>query len=47
MLTPCSLPATQPTQNGDLISEFDLIENAWAECAAKVDLLIKCQIPAR
>ncbi|MEZ2744270.1 Rz1-like lysis system protein LysC [Halopseudomonas bauzanensis] len=42
-VTPCTLPATSPTQNGDLLTDADRTEAAWAECAAQVDIIYQHQ----
>lgn len=39
----CTMPATSLKTNGDLRRAFDQAENAWAICAAKVDLIVACQ----
>ena len=38
-----ALPATGPASNGDLLTDQDRIEAAWAECAAQVDMIYKQQ----
>ncbi|WP_407920253.1 Rz1-like lysis system protein LysC [Halopseudomonas litoralis] len=43
-VTPCILPATSPAQNGDLLTDADRIEAAWAECAAQVDIIYQYQV---
>ncbi|WP_145588372.1 Rz1-like lysis system protein LysC [Yersinia aldovae] len=43
MLTPCQLPASNPQSNGQLNDDVDLLERAWAQCAAQVDMTINCQ----
>ncbi|WP_369124705.1 MULTISPECIES: Rz1-like lysis system protein LysC [unclassified Pseudomonas] len=40
---PCSLPATQPTHNGELLTDQERVESAWAECAAQVEMLYQQQ----
>jgi hypothetical protein len=42
-VTPCLLPATTPGNNGALLDDQDLIETAWAECAAQVDMVYNHQ----
>ncbi|WP_022955772.1 Rz1-like lysis system protein LysC [Perlucidibaca piscinae] len=42
-VTPCQLPATAPRLNGQLHSDLQLIEGAWAQCAAQVDTTYRCQ----
>ena len=45
MVTRCVLPATAPHNNGALLSDQDVIEAAWAECAAQVDMIYRHQNP--
>jgi hypothetical protein len=33
------LPATAPSNNGELLQDPDTLEAAWAECAAQVDMV--------
>ncbi|WP_217639876.1 Rz1-like lysis system protein LysC [Halomonas subterranea] len=40
--SPCSLPASQPTTNGELNLQLERTEAAWAQCAAEVDAIINC-----
>ncbi|WP_238066558.1 Rz1-like lysis system protein LysC [Pseudomonas shirazica] len=40
----CVLPATTPTANGELLNDQDLVEQAWAECAAQVDRVYQHQV---
>ncbi|WP_218568062.1 Rz1-like lysis system protein LysC [Pseudomonas sp. v388] len=42
-VTPCQLPATRPSSNGMLLDDQDIIESAWAECAAQVDMVYQAQ----
>ncbi|WP_442908978.1 Rz1-like lysis system protein LysC [Halopseudomonas sp.] len=42
-VTPCTLSATRPQRNGNLLTDTDVIESDWAECAAKVDMLYQYQ----
>ncbi|WP_285352131.1 Rz1-like lysis system protein LysC [Pseudomonas sp. ME-P-057] len=42
-VVPCSLPATSPSNNGALLSDQDLVENAWAECAGQIDMIYRHQ----
>ena len=42
-VVPCSLPATAPASNGDLLTDTDRLEAAWAECAAQVDMIYNHQ----
>jgi hypothetical protein len=32
-----------PRINGDLLSALDAAYTAWADCAARVDLIVDCQ----
>ncbi|WP_350355177.1 Rz1-like lysis system protein LysC [Larsenimonas rhizosphaerae] len=41
--TPCTLPASHPTSNGELHLQLERTEAAWAMCAAEVDAIIACQ----
>ncbi|WP_240638168.1 Rz1-like lysis system protein LysC [Pseudomonas jilinensis] len=43
-VVPCSLPATSPHNNSDLLTDIDRIEAAWAECAAQVDTIYHYQV---
>nr|WP_219854010.1 Rz1-like lysis system protein LysC [Pseudomonas entomophila] len=43
-VVPCQLPATHPRHNGDLLSDQDRLEHAWAECAAQVDRILEHQV---
>ncbi|QDQ27711.1 hypothetical protein FNU76_15885 [Chitinimonas arctica] len=45
-LSACRLPASQPQTNRDLLREVEALEQAWAECAAQVDLTLACQADA-
>ncbi|WP_422671005.1 Rz1-like lysis system protein LysC [Billgrantia pellis] len=40
--TPCTLPASSPTTNGELNLQLERTEAAWAQCAAEVDAIILC-----
>lgn len=42
-VVPCSLPATRPSSNGELMSDQDTAEAAWAECAGQVDMIYRYQ----
>ena len=42
-VVPCQLPATRPSHNGDLLTDQERTEAAWAECAAQVDMIFKQQ----
>ncbi|WP_218241382.1 Rz1-like lysis system protein LysC [Pseudomonas sp. Irchel 3E13] len=43
-VVPCVLPATAPADNGTLLNDQDLVEQAWAECAAQVDRIYQHQV---
>lgn len=43
-MVPCVLPATSPINNGELLTDADMIEAAWAECAAQVDTIYQHQV---
>ncbi|WP_458692919.1 Rz1-like lysis system protein LysC [Modicisalibacter radicis] len=40
--SPCTLPASSPTTNGELHLQLERTEAAWAYCAAEVDAIITC-----
>ncbi|WP_428994531.1 Rz1-like lysis system protein LysC [Halomonas elongata] len=40
--SPCTLPASHPTTNGEMHRQLELTEAAWASCAARVDAIIDC-----
>ncbi|MEB3733448.1 Rz1-like lysis system protein LysC [Halopseudomonas pachastrellae] len=40
-VTACTLSATQPQTNGHLLTDTEVIESDWAQCAAKVDAIIE------
>ena len=42
-VVPCQLPATGPHNNGDLFTDQERTEAAWAECAAQVDMIFNQQ----
>ncbi|MCB2255359.1 Rz1-like lysis system protein LysC [Pseudomonas chlororaphis] len=42
-VVPCLLPATSPNNNGDLLTDQDRAEAAWAECAGQVDMVYQHQ----
>lgn len=42
-VVPCRLPATAPTNNGELLDDSERLEAAWADCAAQVDMLYRHQ----
>lgn len=44
MVVPCQLPATAPVKNGQLLSDQERTELAWAECAAQVDSVYQYQV---
>ncbi|WP_414704785.1 Rz1-like lysis system protein LysC [Pseudomonas coleopterorum] len=41
--SPCTLPATAPRHNGELLGDQDSLEAAWADCAAQVDMIFRHQ----
>ncbi|WP_404395242.1 Rz1-like lysis system protein LysC [Pseudoalteromonas phenolica] len=43
IVIPCRLPASKPITNESLSSEISIIEQAWHDCAAQVDMIIECQ----
>ena len=44
-VVPCVLPATSPSNNGELLTDTERAELAWAECAAQVDMVYNHQQP--
>ncbi|WP_336332352.1 Rz1-like lysis system protein LysC [Pseudomonas putida] len=42
-VTRCTLSATDPSTNGELLDDQDATETDWAACAAKVDIIYACQ----
>ena len=44
MVVRCVLEATAPTKNGQLLSDQERTELAWAECAAQVDRVYEHQV---
>ena len=42
-VTPCTLSPTEPQTNGHLLTDVDVTEADWAECAAKVDMVYQHQ----
>ncbi|MEA1606156.1 Rz1-like lysis system protein LysC [Pseudomonas spirodelae] len=44
-VVPCVLPASSPSTNGELLTETERAELAWAECAAQVDMIYSHQQP--
>jgi hypothetical protein len=44
-VVPCLLPVTSPNTNGELLTELERAELAWAECAAQVDMIYQHQKP--
>ncbi|WP_232108836.1 Rz1-like lysis system protein LysC [Pseudomonas mosselii] len=44
VVVPCQLPATAPTRNGQLLTDQERTELAWAECAAQVDRVYQHQV---
>ncbi|WP_323370362.1 Rz1-like lysis system protein LysC [Pseudomonas helleri] len=45
-VTACRLPPSQPTNNGELLLNPEEAEEAWAACAAQVDMILDCQLKA-
>lgn len=43
-VVPCSLQATSPSSNGELLTDQDRAEAAWADCAAQVDMVYRHQL---
>ncbi|HFX2802439.1 TPA: Rz1-like lysis system protein LysC [Pseudomonas aeruginosa] len=41
VVTACTLNPATPTSNDELSDDSDYLLSAWAECAAKVDTIIK------
>ncbi|WP_318389653.1 Rz1-like lysis system protein LysC [Enterobacter sp.] len=39
----CQLPESNPVNNGELRAAKDAAEGAWAQCAARVDMIVDCQ----
>ncbi|WP_220467264.1 Rz1-like lysis system protein LysC [Pseudomonas mosselii] len=44
VVVPCQLPATAPTRNGQLLTDQERTELAWAECATQVDRVFQHQV---
>ncbi|WP_218187487.1 Rz1-like lysis system protein LysC [Pseudomonas sp. NBRC 111118] len=44
VVVPCTLQATSPASNGQLLTDQERTELAWAECAAQVDLVYQHQV---
>ena len=44
VVVPCQLPATAPASNGQLLTDQERTELAWAECAAQVDRVFQHQV---
>lgn len=44
VVVPCTLQATSPTRNGQLLTDQERTELAWAECAAQVDSVYQYQV---
>ncbi|WP_234488044.1 Rz1-like lysis system protein LysC [Paraburkholderia aspalathi] len=42
-VTACTFPAMTPRTNGDLSDALDIAKAAWATCAARIDMIVKCQ----
>lgn len=41
VVTRCTLNPAAPASNGELSDDSDYLLSAWAECAAKVDLVVE------
>nr|WP_313128934.1 Rz1-like lysis system protein LysC [Stutzerimonas nitrititolerans] len=41
VVTRCTLAPAAPIDNGELSDDSDYLMGAWAECAAKVDLVVE------
>ncbi|WP_429503130.1 Rz1-like lysis system protein LysC [Pseudomonas sp. 2835] len=46
-VVPCSLPPAKPAANGELLRDVELVEAAWADCAAQVDTVYQAQQEAQ
>ncbi|CRI54836.1 Rz1-like lysis system protein LysC [Pseudomonas sp. CCOS 191] len=44
VVVPCRLPSTAPARNGQLLTDLERTELAWAECAAQVDRVYQHQV---
>ncbi|WP_338444781.1 Rz1-like lysis system protein LysC [Pseudomonas sp. LTR0] len=44
VVVPCTLQATSPSHNGQLLTDQERTELAWAECAAQVDSVYQYQV---
>lgn len=42
-VVPCRLPAAAPIGNGELLRDAEVVEAAWADCAAQVDTVYQAQ----
>ena len=40
-VTACTLSPVNPSNNGDMLSDAEVIESDWAKCAAKIDAVIQ------
>ena len=40
-MVPCLLPASDAHTNGDLLHALEQTEQAWAACAAQIDMIIQ------
>lgn len=45
-VTACRLPPSKPMNNGELLLSPEEVEEAWAACAAQVDMILDCQLKA-
>lgn len=46
-VVPCSLPPAKPAANGELLRDAEVVEAAWADCAAQVDTIYQAQQEAK
>ncbi|WP_371136155.1 Rz1-like lysis system protein LysC [Pseudomonas sp.] len=44
-VVPCTLGPSSPSSNGELLTDAERAELAWAECAAQVDMIYNHQQP--
>ncbi|MFK8328500.1 Rz1-like lysis system protein LysC [Pseudomonas sp. BJa5] len=42
-VVPCRLPPAAPIGNGELLRDAEVVEAAWADCAAQVDTVYQAQ----
>lgn len=46
-VVPCQLPQAKPSLNGEVLRDAEVVEAAWAECAAQVDTVYQAQQDAK